>query len=136
MVKIGAAVFGIIFLVLGILGFVPGASTQLEGLPHLFGIFAHDAIHNIVHILTGIIGLLTASSDRYAKWYLQIFGIIYVLIAIAGFLQGDTVVGLFTVNMAGNILHLGLGIGLLTAGFALPVSTAMAMRSTTKPLLK
>lgn len=135
MVKIGAGMFGIIFLLLGILGFVPGASVQLEGLPHLFGMFAHDAIYNTVHIITGIIGLLAASSDRYAKWYLQVFGIAYLLIALAGFLQGDTVVGLFTVNMAGNVLHLGLGIGLLIAGFALPVSTAMSPKNTAKPTL-
>lgn len=134
MVKIGAAIFGVIFLLLGILGFVPGASIQLEGLPHLFGWFAHDAIHNTVHIITGVIGLLAASSDRYAKWYLQLFGIIYLLIALAGFLQGDTVVGLFTVNMAGNVLHLGLGIGLLAAGFALPVSNGLTVVAPAKPL--
>lgn len=134
MVKIGAGIFGIVFLGLGILGFVPDASIQLEGLPHLFGVFAHDAIFNIVHILTGVIGLLAASSDRYAKWYLQLFGIIYALIAAAGFLQNDTVVGLFTVNMAGNILHLALATGLLVAGFTLPVSTGQVVQSPVKPL--
>lgn len=134
MVKIGAGIFGAVLLILGVLGFVPGASIQLEGLPHLFGIFAHDATFNIVHIVTGAIGLLAASSDRYAKWYLQIFGIIYALIAVAGFLQGDTVIGLFTVNMAGNLLHFGLSIGLLLAGFTLPVSTVMANKPV-KPAL-
>lgn len=134
MVKIGAGILGVIFLMLGVLGFVPSASIQLEGLPHLFGLFAHDAGQNIVHILTGVIGLLAASSDRYAKWYLQIFGIIYVLFAIAGFLQGDTVVGLFTVNFAVNMLHIVLGAGLLAAGFGLPVSTAMSAKNTAAPL--
>lgn len=133
MVKIGAGICGTAFLLLGILGFAPGASIQLEGLPHMFGIFAHDAIYNIVHIITGVVGLLAASSDRYAKWYLQVFGIAYILIAIAGFLQGDTVVGLFTVNTAGNVLHLGFGLGLLIAGFALPVSTAA--KNTAKPMV-
>ena len=134
MVKIGAGVWGVIFLMLGILGFVPSASIQLEGLSHLFGLFAHDAIQNILHIVTGIIGLLAASSDRYAKWYLQIFGIIYILFAVAGLLQGDTVVGLFTVNLAVNLLHLGLAAGLLAAGFLLPVSTAMSAKNTATPL--
>jgi hypothetical protein len=109
---------GITLLLLGVLGFVPAvAPYDQTGMTMLFGVFLVDPIQNIVHIASGVVALLAGSSYRYSRWYLQGFGIIYVLLAVAGFIQRDTVLGLFGVNMATNVLHLAFGLALLVAGF-------------------
>lgn len=117
MIKAAAALIGLVFLLLGVLGFVPGVtSIGDDGMPMVFGIFTVGSIHNYIHLATGAIGLLAASSFRYSRWYLQIFGLTFAFVAIAGFVQQDTVLGLFTVNMADNILHTVLAIAMLSSG--------------------
>jgi hypothetical protein len=127
--------FGIIFLLIGVLGFVPGlASTDADGMQLLFGLFMVDGIHNLIHIASGVVALLAASSTRYSKWYLQIFGLVYALVAVIGFVQGTTVLGLFTVNMADNLLHVVLAIGLLGTGFGLSDQIAPTFGSPKPPI--
>ncbi len=108
-----AVVFGIVFLAIGILGFVPGVTTS-DGL--LLGIFQVSPLHNAIHILSGIAALLGAKSDQYAKMYFLVFGTVYALVAIVGLVQGNTVLGLIDVNPADNILHVVLAVAILGAG--------------------
>lgn len=118
MIKAASALIGLIFLLLGVLGFVPGVtSIGDDGMPMIFGSFIVGSIHNYIHLAVGVVGLLSASSFRYSRWFLQIFGIIFGLVAIAGFVQGDTVLGLFSVNLADNILHAVLAIFMFASGF-------------------
>lgn len=125
MIKKVAFIFGVIFLLIGILGFIPGATTaNADGMHLLLGLFMVDGTHNVIHITSGVVALLAASSERYAKWYLQIFGLVYALVALIGFVQGDTVLGLFMVNPADNWLHTALALGLLGTGFGINSSTA------------
>jgi hypothetical protein len=105
-------VLGWAFLVIGILGFIPGLTTD-AGL--LFGIFEVDAVHNIVHLLAGIAGLWMAS--RAPAAYLKFFGLAYLAVTVVGFLQKDTVLGIMKVNTADNWLHLLTSALALIVGF-------------------
>lgn len=127
MLKKVAMVFGVVFLAVGLLGFVPGiTSTDSEGMQLLLGIFMVDPIHNAVHILSGLAGLVAAGvSAQAAKAYLIGFGIIYGLVSLLGFFD-NTLFGLMHVNMADNWLHVVLTLGLLGAGLGLSDDTAAA----------
>lgn len=119
MLKKVSMVFGIVFVLLGLLGFIPGiTSTDDNGMQLLFGIFMVDPLHNVIHLLSGIAGLIGAASDVYAKWFLIIFGVIYALITIIGFMD-PTIFGLLRVNTADNWLHLVLALLLLATGLGI-----------------
>lgn len=119
--KTVATVFGVVFLAVGVLGFVPGITTN----NHLLGIFEVGTLHNIVHILSGALALVLASmGGAYAKKYLIGFGAVYALVAVVGLVQGDTVLGLFPINVADNLLHIGLALGLIGTGLVLPTEDA------------
>lgn len=105
--------FGIFFVVIGVLGFVPGVTSN----GHLLGIFHVDKVHNIVHVLSGIVALLCAGSTGGAKAYFKIFGLVYGLVTILGFINGASVLGIFVINMADNILHLLISVIALVLGF-------------------
>ena len=104
--------FGIIFVLIGILGFVPGITSS----GHLLGIFEVDTLHNVIHLLSGIIAFMCSGSTMSAKSFFKIFGVIYAIVTVVGFLRGD-VLGLFGVNMADNLLHLLISVVALVLGF-------------------
>jgi len=104
-------VFATVFLLIGVLGFVPGITTD----GHLLGIFQVDMMHNIIHLLTGILGFVFAKSAP--KMFLKVFGVVYLLVTIMGFLEGNTVLGLMGVNLADNVLHLLASVVALVFGF-------------------
>lgn len=115
MVQKAAWGFAAVFLLIGILGFVPGITTA-DG--YLLGIFEVGAMHNIIHLLTGAVAALAAwKSAHYSRLYFQIFGVVYALVTIIGFVQGSSVLGLFGVNMADNVLHLVIAAAALWFGF-------------------
>lgn len=115
--------FGIVLLAIGILGFVPGVTTA-DGM--LLGIFEVDGLHNIIHLLSGIIALVMAKKgDKGARTFFKVFGIVYLVVAVVGLLQGDTVLGLFDANMADHLLHLVIATLALWYGFKGGRSVAM-----------
>src|SRR5690349_17866564 len=115
-----AFIFGIIFLVVGVLGFVPGI-TQ-DGM--LLNLFMVNTAHNIVHILTGLAALLAASRQDYSRLFFQVLGFLYGLVTILGFaLNGDLFI--MQVNTADNILHLVIAVVSLYLGF---MTNARALR--------
>lgn len=107
-----AIIFGIAFIAAGILGFFPFFTPNGE----LLGLFAVDTMHNMVHLISGIIALLAASNVRYARLYFQVFGIVYLLIGIAGVL-GFMPMGMMAINMADHFLHIGIGVVAVLIGF-------------------
>jgi hypothetical protein len=112
-----AMIFGAIFALVGILGWVPGI-TNSDGM--LLGIFHVDTIHNLIHLVTGLVGLwLGSSSESGSRSWFQIFGVVYALVAILGFIQEDKILGLFVSNMADTWLHLVLAAVLLAIGFGM-----------------
>ncbi len=111
-----AMVFGVVFLAVGILGFVPGITDDDD---LLLGIFQVGALHNVIHILSGVAALVAAKSDAYAKLYFLVFGAVYAIVALVGWVQDDTVLGLIDVNTADNVLHTVLAGAILGTGAAL-----------------
>lgn len=84
MLKKASLVFGIVFVLIGILGFVPAATTAapMEWHRLLLWVFEINTWHNIIHLASWIVALLCCCNVLYAKRYLQIFGIVYWLVAI------------------------------------------------------
>ena len=126
MVKPAAIIFGIVFLAIGILGFVPGVTTDMNGMPMLLGIFHVNTAHNVVHLLSGVAALLSGlASAGAARLYFRIFGLVYALVAVLGFVQGDSMLlGLISNNMADTWLHVGIAAVSLFLGFAAPAEQA------------
>lgn len=114
-------VYGVVFIVIGILGFVPGAVTP-DGM--LLGIFSVDTMHNIVHLLSGVLAIAAVwGAGTYARMYFKVFGVIYALVAIVGFFD-NTLFGLMMVNMADNLLHVVIAVIALWLGFGMKEATA------------
>ena len=117
--KTAAIIFGLIFLAVGLLGYVDNPIIgSSEG-----AIFHSDNVHNIVHIVSGALFLLVAFvAPGSAPGFLKLFGLVYLAIGIIGFVQYGTdgmgkVLGFLHVNGADNFLHVGLGIAIFLAGF-------------------
>src|SRR5687767_12028822 len=119
-----ARLVGLVFLLVGIAGFIPGITTNLyDGLDfagdgseaELLGIFQVSVLHNIVHLLFGV-GLFMAATPEGARNYLIGAGVIYLVLFVLGILGGADWV---PANNADDWLHLVLGAGLLGAGVAL-----------------
>lgn len=111
--RIWALLFGIGFVLAGVAGFLP--MFTFDG--NLFGVFEVDAMHNAVHIISGAVALIAATSYDYSKLYFQVFGIAYGLTAVLGFMWGGDLYGMH-VNTADNILHLVIAIFALSLGFS------------------
>jgi len=109
LVKTVTWILGIVLLVVGIIGFVNAP---------VLGIFQVDTVHNIIHILSGIIAIIAvSSSESAARMYLIVFGIVYALVTIVGFVNGGNILGIFMVNQADNYLHAAIAIVSLGVGF-------------------
>lgn len=105
-----AIVFGIVFVLVGVLGFVP---NPIVGHDATSVIFLTDVLHDLVHILIGVILIIAGTkSAAAASKSLKIFGIVYLILAIAGFVYLP-LLGFVTANSADNWLHVVLGIVLL-----------------------
>ena len=114
MLRFFAVLFGIIFIFIGVAGFLP--SFNPNGL--LFGYFEVNFIHNMVHLASGVVAIMAATSFRTSVLYFQIFGVIYGLVAILGFaLHGDLSFMMMHVNTADNILHVLISLVSLYLGF-------------------
>lgn len=119
MLKKAALLFGVVFVVIGLLGFVPAlAPKDSSGMPLLLGVFMVGALHNIIHLASGVLALASTKSEKYAKLYFQVFGVVYAVVTVVGFVQKDTVLGLFPINLADNFLHLVIALASLALGFA------------------
>jgi hypothetical protein len=120
MVKTAAILFGIVFLAIGILGFVPSVTTtDANGMPMLLGIFHVNPLHNIVHLASGVVALFCGMSGVGAsRTYFRIFGIVYLVVAILGFYPGGTMIlGMLSNNPAVTWLHVAIAVVSLYLGF-------------------
>ncbi|RCK69673.1 DUF4383 domain-containing protein [Desertihabitans brevis] len=127
-VQKAALVVGVIFLLIGVLGFIPGITTNYDTMSFashhseamLLGIFQVSILHNIVHLLFGVAGLVLARSVSGARSYLVVGGIIYAVLFIYGLLvPQDSAANFVPLNLADDILHLVLAIGMVGLGVAL-----------------
>jgi hypothetical protein len=115
MLKSAAILFGLGFLALGVLGFVPGAMTN-EMLFHTFHV---NAVHSVIHIISGVIAILCGLGSRAAaRTFFQVFGFTYGVLAILGFLHGEhPILWLISNNHPDTWLHVVLAVAMLFLGF-------------------
>jgi hypothetical protein len=120
---------GLVFLVVGILGFIPGITSNYDELKfaghdsdaQLLGIFDTSILHNIVHLLFGVAGLALARTFEGARSYLLGGGVIYLALFVYGAIWGHDEGGanFIPMNWADNILHVALGAGMVLLGVVL-----------------
>jgi hypothetical protein len=109
-----AGLIGAVLLVAGIIGFFYSASFGSPGeVDAVLGILDVNAWHNIIHIASGALGLYAFSlGPRASRTYALAFGIIYVIVAIWGFIIGnhESILGFIPINTEDNVLHAILGV--------------------------
>jgi hypothetical protein len=123
--RLYASLVGATLVVFGIIGFFYSSSFGSPGeVDDVFGVFAVNGWANVLHILTGTLGLFVAG---YAsRWYSLWLGAIYVVLAFWGFAlgSGEAILGFMPVDIGTNLLHLVLG--------ALGVAAALGTPRTAK----
>jgi hypothetical protein len=136
-----ALIAGIVFFVVGIAGFIPGITSNLDQLSFaghgsmamLLGIFQVSVLHNLVHLLYGVAGVAFASSRLGSRNYLVFGGIIYAVIWAYGlFFMGDHPANVVPVNSADNWLHLFLAVAMIALGIFLSPRGAGVDRPATR----
>jgi hypothetical protein len=128
MAKTAALVFGVIFVLVGILGWIPNPIVGAGAL------FDTNHIHDLVHLAIGIVLIVVALMyESSAALAMKVFGIIYLLVAVLGFIlvpSGGLILGLVETNMADHLLHVVLGVILVALGFMLKGGSGMPMSAT------
>src|SRR4051794_37196115 len=123
--RLAAGTFGIVFLLVGILGFVPGITTHYDDLSlaghmsdaKLVGIFQVSILHNLIHVAYGVVGLLVASRPRPAALYLLVGGIVYGVVWLYGLLvEQNSDANFVPLNSADNWLHFVLFLAMVALG--------------------
>ena len=126
--RTAALAVGAVFLLLGLLGFVPGITTDygdLEAAGHestakLLGVFQVSVLHNLVHVLFGVAGILLSRTNEGSRAYLVGGGVIYLVLWLYGLVVDKTSDANFVpLNRADDWLHLLLGVGMIGLGVAL-----------------
>lgn len=122
-----AGVFGVVFILIAILGFISPGGMVMTVEPTtgmVLGVFPVNLLHNIVHLLFGIWGLVASRSWSGSKSFFTIAGAIYVVLTIVGFLS-PTGFGLVPLGSADIWLHAVLAVAMLAIGYtAKPVIAA------------
>jgi hypothetical protein len=138
-VQKAALVVGFIFLAVGVAGFVPGVTTDYDSLTiashHsqalLLGLFQVSILHNIVHLLFGVAGVVAARTFAGSRGYLIIGGAVYLVLFVYGLIvTQDAAANFVPVNPADDILHLVLGAGMISLGMVLSRRAAATHRNT------
>lgn len=134
----GAALLvGAGFLLLGAFGFVPGLTVNQDALrwaghvsdAELFGVFAVSGLHNVVHLLYGAAGMLSARTYAASRAYLLIGGVVLLGVWIFRMATAHSAMAdLFPLNRADSWLHFALGVVMVILAL-----TLAAQRDPTKP---
>ena len=145
-VQQAAYILGVVFLIVGILGFIPGITTNYgtmefaghESQAMLLGIFQVSVLHNIVHLAFGVAGITMSKTSPGARRFLLVGGIIYLLLWLYGLIVPESSEANFVpLNNADDWLHLFLGAGMIALSFLsrdrghVRRDTAAANRTTT-----
>ena len=127
-VQTAALVVSAVFLVVGVLGFIPGITTDYDTMTFgghdseamLLGIFQVSVLHNIVHLLFGAVGVLAARTFSGARLFLIGGGIVYAVLWIYGLvIDQESTANFVPMNTADNWLHLIIAVGMIAVGLLL-----------------
>ncbi|MGI5484376.1 DUF4383 domain-containing protein [Streptomyces lavendofoliae] len=127
-VQQAALLVGAVFLLVGVLGFIPGITTDYDSLrfaehdseAKLLGVFQVSVLHNLVHVLFGLAGLSMARTASAARSFLIVGGVIYLALWLYGlFIDHDSSANFVPVNTADNWLHFALGVAMIALGYLL-----------------
>lgn len=117
MLKEVALLFAVLFIVAGIITFIPLLTpNQL-----LFNLFEVSASHSLLYIITGLIALSASTSPLYTKWFFRMCGLLYGLLALFG-LALDGHFGFLHFNVADHLFHLVIAMIALYLGFTLRIA--------------
>jgi hypothetical protein len=123
--RLAAMVVAATFLLVGVLGFIPGITTDYDTMQFagheseakLLGIFQVSILHNVIHLLFGAAGLALARSINGARGYLIGGGAIYLVVWIYGLLvDKQSSANFVPLNTADDWLHFVLGAGMIALG--------------------
>src|SRR5687767_15068651 len=123
-VQLIAILVAAILVFVGIIGFIPGLTTNLydglefagdDGDAEILGVFETSVLHNLVHLLFGLVGLALARTWSGARTFLIGGGIIYVALWLIGVLGG---LDWIPVSDPDDWLHFVLGVAMIGLGFA------------------
>jgi len=127
-VQLGALVVGATFLLVGVLGFIPGITTDYDTMAFagwesdakLLGLFQVSVLHNVVHVLFGLAGVVLARTVSGARAFLIGGGAVYAVLWLYGLLvANDSSANFVPVNNADDWLHLLLAVGMIALGLVL-----------------
>ncbi|MFH9009212.1 DUF4383 domain-containing protein [Streptomyces afghaniensis] len=127
-VQRAAQLVGVVFLLVGVLGFIPGITTDygsMEIASHdsgaeLLGLFQISVLHNLVHLVYGLIGLALAGTAAGAHSYLLVGGAVYLVLWVYGLSVGhDSDANFVPLNTADDWLHFALGVTMIALALAL-----------------
>ncbi|WP_026931331.1 DUF4383 domain-containing protein [Glycomyces tenuis] len=127
-VQLVTMVVSAVFLLVGVLGFIPGVTTDYDSMSFaghessamLLGLFQVSVLHNIVHLLFGVVGFAMARSAGGARAFLIGGGLVYLVLWIYGLVvDHDSTANFVPLNTADNWLHLILAVGMILLGVVL-----------------
>ena len=115
-----ASVFGVVYLVVGLAGFVVTGFGDFAG-THTgdkLVFFEINPLHNIVHLAIGALLLIASRAVGTAKGANTLVGGVYLLVGIVGLFILDSSANILSLNGADNVLHLASAIVLLGVGLS------------------
>lgn len=134
-IQTAALAMGAVFVLVGLLGFVPGITSHYSDMSFaghasqakLLGLFQVSVLHNIVHLLFGVAGILAARTISGSRSYLVLGGAIYAILWIYGLIiDKNSGANFVPLNNADNWLHLILALAMIGAGLALSKDRGVA----------
>jgi hypothetical protein len=137
-IQTAATVASVVFIAVGVLGFIPGITTDFDTITFaghdsdamLLGIFQVSVLHNIVHLLFGVVGLALARTAAGARNFLIGGGLVYLLLWVYGLVVDESSDANFVpLNDADDWLHLALAAGMILLGLLLGRSLPARNRS-------
>jgi hypothetical protein len=139
-IQSAALVVGLVLLLVGILGFIPGITSNYDELKfaghdsdaQLLGVFDTSILLNLVYLLLGVTGLALARTYEGARNYLIGGGVFYLALFLYGAIWGadESSANFIPVNWADNILNVVLGTGMILLGLALAKEVVRTDRTT------
>ena len=124
--QVYAMVLGGVLVLVGIAGFLvePSFAVGDSAQRGTLIVFDINGWHNVVHLLSGIVGLAMAGTAAKARLFSIGYGVVYVLVTILGFIVGDggLLLSIIPINTADNLLHLAIAVTGIAIGLSSPAT--------------